>query len=139
MRSLRAIEVGRCYALGLTNDKSLDEALAFALEAADAADEAAFDARDALDKGETTKNAYSKAFGAARAAFSAKDCCRRSSAEAALNAAYESLAALRTAVENGQTLGGIIPATSYDTETEIDQAIVGVLKAILDAICSIGS
>ena len=128
-RSLKAIEISRHYAKGTKDNDELDAAYVNAEEAAKAADEVAFDARDAFEEGRVFVDTYTKAFGAARAAFSAKDCCRRPAVVAACDAAYEAWAALRIAVEDGSTLGGLVPQDLPD-ET-IDAAIAVMLRNIL--------
>jgi hypothetical protein len=131
-RSLKAVVVARRYAKGLASDNELNRAYADAERAAEAADEVAFDARDALEEGRMPTNEYNEAFGAARAAFSARDCCRQPAIEAANEAAYEAWAALRTAVEDGSTLDGLVSPDLPDAA--VDAAIVAVLRNILEEL-----
>ena len=131
-RSLKAVEISRCYAKGTKSDDELDVAYADAKEAAEAADEVAFEARDAFEEGKISVDTYTKAFGAARAAFSARDCCRKPAVMAACDAAYEAWTALRTAVEGGSVLGGFVPRDLPDEA--IDAAVVVILGDILERL-----
>jgi hypothetical protein len=128
-RSLNAVDLARLYAKGRASDAELDDAYTSAEKAAKAADEVAFDMRDAFEESRAAEEEYTEAFAAARAAFSARDCCQRSSIEAANNAGYEAWAALSTIVENRGWLPGLL---SVDVSgTDIDAAIVTVLRDVL--------
>jgi hypothetical protein len=126
-RSLQAVEVGQQYAKGLANDDDLSKVRVDSEHAADDADFAASKALIALEEGKASQ--FSKAFGAARAAFSAWYCCEESALAAAEDTAYETWAALRTVIEAGGTLDGLVPSNLSDTE--IDAFIVRLLRSIL--------
>jgi len=130
-----AVKTARDYAAGAANLDQLEAACADAAEAAQVADNAAFDAQDAVEEGKAPYSAYSKAFGVARAAFSAWDCCLGSATDAAEEAAYEAWHALRTAVEDENVLHRLLPAHLSD-DAEIDVALVVVLRQILDKLSS---
>ncbi len=127
-RSKRAVEVGHRYAQGMASDDELNAAYADAERAAEAADEAAFKARDAFEEGKAPASEYTKAFGAAGAAFSAKECCQKLALAAANDAAYEACTALRTAVE----LGNLVPPSSFNAD--IDAGLITVLRNILEKV-----
>jgi hypothetical protein len=132
VRSWKAIEVGNGYAKGVNRRNELDEAYIVASEAADEADEVAFDMHDAFGEGKVSACEYIEAFGAARAACSARDCCDPVAIEAANGAVYESWAALRTPAERGQTLEEV--TTLVVSDAEIDQTIIAMLKRVLEGI-----
>jgi TPR repeat protein len=132
-RLTRAVEIARDYAKGIADSEKLGIACADADRAAQAADNAAFDAQDAFEAGTGTESEYTKAFGAARAAFSARDCCLGPAIVAASNAAYEASHALGTAIEEGATLHGLVPSDLCG-DAEIDAAIVVVLRDILERL-----
>jgi hypothetical protein len=132
-RLTRAVEIARDYAKGVANSEQLEFAHADADRAAQAADNAAYDAQDAFEAGTATESEYTKAFGAARAAFSARDCCLSPAIAAASNAAYEASHALGAAIEEGDTLHGLVPSGLSD-DAEIDAAIVVVFRDILEKL-----
>lgn len=129
-RSFNAVAVARMYASGGVSDDELDEAYARAEEAAEDADEAAFIMRDAFEKGKASERKYSQMFAAARAAFSARDCCARSAMAAANDAGYEAAMALGTIVENGRELSGLgsIDLAIADTDSAITTIFEGLLE-----------
>lgn len=128
-----AIEVGQLYAEGKANNEELDNAYVSAREAAEIADETAFDAYDEVEEGKAPRSKYTKAFAVARAAFSARDCCIKPAILAANEAAYEAYAALKSAIENGATLDGMINPSEI-SEIEINQTIINLFRNILTAI-----
>ena len=129
-RLWRAVKISQAYAKSMISDEELNMAYAHAEEAAKVADEIAFDTYDAVEEGRLPANKYSEAFAAARASFSAKDCCLPSAVAAANNAVYEAWAALSTVAESGDTLGGLISPGIPDEA--IDSAILNVLRRVLE-------
>lgn len=127
--SWMSVEVARQYAIGETSDRELNKAYIQANQAAETADSIAFKVHDAFEQRKASSKEYDLAFGIARAAFSARDCCRPAASDAAINASYEAWAALRTLVENGDTLGGLLPKNM--SEDSIDPAIVGELRKLI--------
>jgi hypothetical protein len=132
-RSSRAIEVGRQYAKGAIGDNELSIAYSDAEKAAEAADEIASGIQDAFEDGRASVGDYKRAFGVARAAFSAQYCCHKLSIEAADNAAYEAWAALKTAIEEGSTLGGLV-VSGLSGDVALDTAVITILKDILERL-----
>ena len=129
-RLLAAIEIGQQYALGQVSDTELNKAYIEASQAAEIADGEAFDINDAVEENKMPTSRYSEAFGMARAAFSARDCCDKPAIKAANNAAYEAWAALSTAIERGNTLGDRISLDISDSA--INDAIIALLEDILE-------
>ena len=107
-RLFEAVAVSRRYAKGAASEIELEQVCKKSEKAARDADEAAFDARDAFEEGTKELSNYLKAFGVARAAFSANFCCKKPTYKAAANAAYEAWVALRSEIDGGGTLGGLV-------------------------------
>lgn len=131
-RSLKAIEIGSHYARGQVNDGDLNLAYREAENAAEVADEVAFTARDAFEAGKSPISEYKKAFGAARAAFSAQECCSKVAMEAAHEAAYEAWSALSTVIKIRNILNDLISPNLSDTDT--NAAIVEIFRNILEKL-----
>ena len=132
-RSSRAVEVGRQYAKGTVGDNELGIAYADAEKAAEAADEIASGMQSAFEDGRTSVGDYKRAFGVARAAFSAQYCCHKLSIEAADNATYEAWAALKTAIEEGSTLDGLV-VSGLSGDVAINTAVIAILRDTLERL-----